>query len=284
MGKSMEQTNNSATGGAMSANGAESTDRERAFIDTNVLAHIVGDTATGRKVLEILMTHNFEVVTFVKCVYELYSMVKGTTRGGWDKGNHPLKKLIPSEVNDIAQRLFKTMPNIDPLGNTYYWYNFSEEWQGWEFFESREDTLKQLLAEPIREEAQVWLEKQKEFTLWKQGMRSIFRRIDAIVEEKGIVLYRYDQVFSSDWYMKHGYSYKRDLSEDSLLPNEDFEIVLAALFLRASVFITEDDKDLIWRSGLSLGRGTQLTFCHPESLMEAIADDFIFRSYRKKKA
>jgi hypothetical protein len=77
--------------------------------------------------------------------------------------------------------------------------------------------------------------------------------------------------------------YEQELAKDSLLPNEDFEIVLAALFLEARVFVTEDDKDLIWRGGLSLGVNTPpLTFCCPERLDEAVKGDFGLRFYRRK--
>jgi predicted nucleic acid-binding protein len=94
--------------------------RERAFVDTNVLAHIVGDSKTGQAVLETLRNADFEIVTFAKCVYELYSIVRGTTKGGPSKRKHPLKDLVSPEINDIAQRLFKTSPDVDPLGNSYY--------------------------------------------------------------------------------------------------------------------------------------------------------------------
>jgi len=184
--------------------------RERAFVDTNVLAHIVGDTRTGRTVFEILSNHGFEIFTFAKCVYELYSIVKGTTRGGPSKGNHPLKNLVPSEINDIAQKLFKATPGIDPLGNSYYWYNLCEEWRGWDFFGNAEEDIDRLFVEePLRKEARVLVEKQKEFVRWKQSMRYVFRQIDTIVKEKGIIVCQYFQVFSSDWYGKYGFFYEK---------------------------------------------------------------------------
>jgi len=257
--------------------------RARAFVDTNVLAHIVGDSKTGQTVLESLRNADFEIVTFAKCVYELYSIVRGTTRGGTSKGMHPLKKLVPPEINDIAQRLFKTSPDVDPVGNSYYWYNLCEEWQGWDYFGSAEGKIEMLLEEPLRPKAYILLEKQKEFVEWKQGVRAVFRQIDSLIRAKGILVCQYFQVFSSDWYSKYGFFYEQELAQDSLLPNEDFEIVLAALFLGARMFVTEDDKGLIWRGGLSLGLNMPpLTFCCPERLDEAIKGDLEFRFYRKK--
>ena len=257
--------------------------RERAFVDTNVLAHIVGDTKTGQAVFTTLRNADFDIVTFAKCVYELYSIVKGTTRGGQNKGKHPLKKLVPPEINDIAQRLFKTSPDIDPAGSAYYWYNLCEEWQGWDYFGSAQENIEMFLEQSLRPEAHILLEKQKEFVKWKMGVKAVFRQIDSLIKEKGILVCQYFQVFSSDWYNKKGFFYEQALAQDSLLPNEDFEIVLAALFLGARVFVTEDDKGLIWRGGLSLGLNTPpLVFCCPERLDEAIKSNFEFRFYRKK--
>jgi hypothetical protein len=69
----------------------------------------------------------------------------------------------------------------------------------------------------------------------------------------------------------------------SYIPNEDFEIIMAALFLRASIFITEDNKGLIWRGGLSFGLNMpSLTFCCPERLQEAIDDELNLRCYQKE--
>jgi len=50
-------------------------------------------------------------------------------------------------------------------------------------------------------------------------MRSVFRQIDTIIKEKGILVCQYFQIFSSDWYNKYGSFYEQELSEDSLLPN-----------------------------------------------------------------
>ena len=172
---------------------------QRAFLDANILAQVVSGSEKGHSVMKILRDARFEIVTFSKCIYELYSIVKGTTKD--------------QEQKDI-------------------------------------------------------------FTA--------FAEIDAAITRENIHLCHYFQVYASEWYKRIGFSYEQDLSKDSLLPNEDFEIIMAALFLEAMVFITEDDKGLIWRGGLSLGLNLpQLTFCCPERLQEAIDDDFKSRSYQQ---
>jgi len=245
---------------------------QRAFVDTNVLANIVGSYSSGLSTVNTLKNSNYEIVTSSKCVYELYSFLKGTTKSGIDKTNHPLGSLLTPEINDIAQKLFKKSQDIDSIGNSYYWYNLSEEWTGWDYFENMESKIDS-----------IFLEKQKEFVKWKQSVLSAFTNIDEILKAKSIYVCEYFQIFSSEWYNKYGFVYERELAKNSLFPNEDFEIVIAALFLQAKVFITQDE-DLLWRGALSYGFNMpNMSFCCVEKLQEAIEDDFAFRFYRKEK-
>jgi hypothetical protein len=254
----------------------------KAFLDTNVLAQVVGGTKHGQEVLKVLRAAKFEIVTFRKCVYELYSILKGTTKDNNPQKNHPLKKFIASEVNDIAQKLFKKSPDIDGLGNTYFWYNLCEEWQGWEFSKEMEQNIESGLVAD-QEKAKEFLNSQKDFVRWKRGMRESFYQVDVQIKRENIHVCEFFQIFSSEWYKKEGYSYEQDFAQDSLIPNEDFEILMAAFFLNAKVFVTEDDKDLIWRGGLSIGLNLpRIAFCCPQRLSEAIGDEFNQRYYRRK--
>jgi hypothetical protein len=256
---------------------------QRAFVDTNVLAQIVGDSDFGSSIAKTLRKSNFEIVTFSKCVYELYSLIKGTTKDGSGKKNHPLANFLQPEINDIAQRLFKKSPDIDTTGNSYYWFNLSEEWRGWDYFENMEGKIESLVADLDHDEVLIFQENQKKFAAWKAGVLSAFNAIDNAIKIQGIHVCEYFQIYSSDWYKKYGFFYERELAKNSLLPNEDFEIVMAALFLEARVFISQDDKGFVWRGGLSFGHNMpQLSFCCPEKIEEAIGDDFTYRFYSKQ--
>ncbi len=84
--------------------------------------------------------------------------------------------------------------------------------------------------------------------------------------------------------MHEGFALEQNLAEDSLIPNEDFELVLAAIGLQADAFVTNDDSDLILRGGLSLGLNSpHISFCCPERIEEAIKTDFNFRCYQRRK-
>ena len=256
---------------------------QNAFVDTNVLAHIVGESRKGLEVVSTLRKSSYKIVTFRKCVYELYSMIKGTTKTNISKKNHPLKRLLTKELNDIGQQLFKKAPNADAVGTSYYWYNLCEEWRGWDFFESSTHDIDRFVAPSQQKEAFEHLEQQRKFVKWKNELHSIFSKIDNRLEKHRVSVVEYIQVFGSDWYVKEGVVCEQELATNSLIPNEDFELVIAALYMQSRVFVTEDEKNLLWRGGLSLGLGTSnISFCCPERLKEAIEDRFSQRFYRRR--
>lgn len=59
--------------------------KRKAFLFANILAQIIGKKKQGEHVYEILKENNFEIVTFRKCIHELYSIVKSTTKDGHSK-------------------------------------------------------------------------------------------------------------------------------------------------------------------------------------------------------
>ncbi|KPA16268.1 hypothetical protein MHK_003510, partial [Candidatus Magnetomorum sp. HK-1] len=136
------------------------------------------------------------------------------------------------------------------------------------------------------DEAKNLLKIQKEFVKWKQSLKSAFCQIDTIIESKNIYVCEYFQIYTSDWYKSKGFFYEQELCKNSLLPNEDFEIIMAALFLKSKVFITNETKDrgIIWRGGLSFGfNSPSICFCCPERLEDAIKENFSCRFYNKKR-
>ncbi|NJK54406.1 MAG: hypothetical protein HC936_19490 [Leptolyngbyaceae cyanobacterium SU_3_3] len=262
------------------------TPKNRVFIDTNVLALIAGNTSLGKSVIKHLNDAGLEAVTFSKCVYELYSLLKGTTSDRRDKksrNNHPLKDFLQPQINDIGQKLFRKT-NLDHKANTYYWFSLCEEWMWSDHFESYEELIEKFCIESDREKSREMLSLQKDFVDWKMALRQAFSEVNQKISENGVTVFHYFEVFSSDWYQFVGFSWEQTFAQDSLLPNEDFELVLASIALQAKAFITSDDNDLIWRGGLSLGLNSpHICFCCPERIKEAIDTDFAFRFYRREK-
>lgn len=252
----------------------------RVLLDTNVLVDVVNGSKRGAMLIEILRRNRIEIYTFRKCVYELYSILKGTTKDP-HKNNNPLKRFLNSEINDIAQQLFRNDSRIDMLGNTYFWCNLSEEWRCDENLQNRYENIQKYVCPEQREEALQVLETQRKFLLWKSRIRDAMHNIDRILKGNGIRVCEYYQVYASEWYKKKGFFFEKEFARDSLVPNEDFEIIMAAFFLEVKAFITRDNKGLIWRGGLSLGLNVpHISFCCPERIEQAIEDDFGSRCYR----
>lgn len=250
---------------------------EKVFLDTNVLVEVVNGSKVGSLLIEKLRKNEFGICTFRKCVYELYSILKGTTKD-LGKKNNALKKFLDAEINDIAQQLFKRDPSIDMSGNTYFWYNLREEWT---YDIQKKHELLQTYADPNeKKEALKTLEAERKFLLWKSKTKKAIYEIDRIIKVEEIEVCEYFQVYSSEWYKKEGFFFEREFAKNSLLPDEDFEIVMAALFLGVKAIVTKDYKGLIRRGGLSLGLNLpNISFCSPEKIEKAIEDNFSLRNY-----
>lgn len=125
------------------------------------------------------------------------------------------------------------------------------------------------------------LETQRKFLLWKSKIKKAMYEIDKIITRNEIKVCEYFQIYSSEWYKKKGFFFEQEFAKNSLLPNEDFEIILAAFFLEVKAFMTRDNKGLLWRGGLSLGLNIpNISFCSPEKIEQAIEDNFTLRYYR----
>lgn len=211
----------------------------RTFVDSNVLSKIISHDPSQSRLLADFRAANLELVTYIKCVYELYSIIKSTTKAGTRK-KHPLLKLLPAGINDIAQRLFRPLDNIDVQANAYYWYSLCEEWQGWDYFDTMEADIAQFVKPTEHEQARAYVLVQQEWTAWKQAVNQAMEEIDARIEKTGITVFDQTTVFSMQAPELCRAWSPQALARDTLLPNEDFDLVLAAIWMKARVYITED--------------------------------------------
>lgn len=255
---------------------------QKAFLDTNVLLrNIIGGDEQENDMVEMLRSNNFQIVTFQKCVCELYSMVKSiviSELSGTHKDD-PIKHVIPKELIGICAVLRKkfTKRKISQ-DDIFFWYNQCEEWCDRDFTE-------ELCCIENDVESYESVELERDIYLWKYLIRESFRNIDRKIRGNFIHVYTYHDVYNSYWYNSEGYAHEDNLMKDSFLPNEDFEIIMAAAFCNASVFITNDQM-ILRRTGASWGTccGASFTsFCCPERLEEAINSQFDYRSYPSLK-
>jgi len=251
---------------------------QKAFLDTNVLLrNVIGEVEEENEMVKILRKNNFQIVTFQKCIYELYSMVKSiviSELSGTCKDD-PIKHVMPTELINISGELRKKFLKIEmPPDDRFFWYNQCEEWCDRYFTEEL-----RCIENDISSYESIELE--KDIYLWKRLIRESFSNIDRKIRDNFIHVYTYHDVYNSYWYNSEGFAHEDNLMKDSFIPNEDFEILIAAAFCNASVFITNDQK-ILQRTGASWGTccvASFTSFCCPERLEEAINSQFNYRSY-----
>ena len=252
--------------------------RYGAFVDSCVLAQMVADTHTGLTVRKVLNNAGIRILTFRKCIYELYSILKGTSRKA-NSGSSPLQSFLKTGINDIAQKLFNDCPEITN-DTAYLWFSLCEEWRYNGRIQGFAERAGEMLTEETQQEALEWVQKQQEFCRWKREIEASFQKVRKSIEEIRVEVIEYDEVFGSSWYLERGHRLQEELAFHSLLPNEDFEIVLAAICSGADVFLTTDNRRLMWRGATSMGFNIATPcFCHPSRLQECLAEDFGVRSY-----
>jgi len=256
-----------------------------AFLDTNVLKHIVTNSSHGQEIINLLNNKNIQIVTFKKCLYEIYSMIRMVAikdlNNGRKNKDDPINNLFLPKISKYSKILRKH--KIEQK-NVEYWFNLSQEWEGWEFFSRQEEHIEKYIkdnAEKIL--AKEDLELKKDFIKWKAVIREFYDLIDTFIEKNNIRVYNYSEVYSSEWYKDEGYLLEINISKNCMLPNEDFEIIIAAIFSKSKVFITNETKNngIVMRGAISSNISFPLCFCNSKKLEEAIDSDFILRFYHE---
>ena len=250
------------------------------FLDTNVLKHIACGSEHGKYIASLLEKNEFKVVTFRKCVYEIYSIIrsvaiKSVNRSGISKED-PVDSFVSPKIKEVSKVLYEN--HHLEQGNIEYWLNLSQEWQGWDYLSRN---LERVVQGKFNKEVGDTLELQKDYLKWKSVINECYVNVDNSIKEHGIVIYDYSDVYGSDWYKNIGYSIERDAAMNSMFPNEDFEIIIAALFSDTKVFITDEKKKngIVLRGGNSISLSIPICFCNSNRLREAIDEGFLLRAY-----
>lgn len=108
-------------------------------------------------------------------------------------------------------------------------------------------------------EKDLYREKLEALAKWRAGYEQVRQDFDAFVTQQGIECVHYGALFAShDWQSKFD-----DLAIETLIPSEDLEIVLAAWFAQADIFLTRDKGPIRFSFSLPLEPGIP-AFCTPE--------------------
>jgi hypothetical protein len=101
---------------------------------------------------------------------------------------------------------------------------------------------------------------------WRNSYEQACADFDKFLKAEAIGFVHYGSLFAHhDWQWK-----LIDLARDTLIPSEDLEIVLAALFAEADIFLTEDKK--LIRFSFSLGLEPAPVFSEPKDLEKKLKE------------
>ncbi|MCB1055600.1 MAG: hypothetical protein KDD11_08830 [Acidobacteria bacterium] len=179
--------------------------------------------------------------------------------GGKERGRHILE-----QIPDVAEETL------------FWWFHLCEEWRGldWHAEQSRIETH---VVEGEQEAALRELQVRRDFSQWKFALTAFCERVWDVLEANFKMLTVHDTMRDAD----RLFQVERSLALNSLVPNEDFEFVMALQLLSPAAFVTMDAK-LLTRTGLSLSLNVPTAFLHPDRLADSIAENFSTRWTREQ--
>lgn len=102
---------------------------------------------------------------------------------------------------------------------------------------------------------------------WRAGYEQARHDFDEFLRQDAIEYIHYGVLFGHhEWQAKFD-----DLAIESLIPSEDLEIVLAAWFAKADMFLTRDNELIRFSFSLPLEPGVPV-FCRPEELEQKMSE------------
>lgn len=160
-----------------------------------------------------------------------------------------------------GERILSEVPALATRENVFYWFGLCEEWVGVEWAEEAGLARKYVKAPELAHldaESRV----RKAFLEWKLALQGFCDRIWEVTQTELTVLPRTDPTLADQL--------MRDLSRESLVPNEDLEIVVEAIGAEADVFVTED-RALLKQTALSISFNQRApAFVHPDQLRDIV--------------
>lgn len=204
----------------------------KVFLDTMILRHafimwVNGDDWRAHYKL----SSEFELVTSQKNVAEMYGSLKTT--------------ILESDLKVYSLAASKSLRKILFDGREFlniYWHHQTLENVHRTSFQTDNEFSKKLQA----------------LIEWRRGYEKVCADFDRFLEAESIGWIHYGVLFA-----QHEWQWKIiELARETLMPSEDWEIVAAACFVGADIFLTSEDK--LVRFSFSLGLEPSPVFCKPE--------------------
>lgn len=212
------------------------------FLDTSVLLTAFGNVRNGGAPSFILHTDAVARTTFEKCVFECFLAFRGVGGKKPDEGRQDWAQRFlrlegdPVPLGDAAGKL-----HFGSLSAAHYWTGQADEAQ-WVLPESFEEYMEEIERYVRPEEwdqaEEIWGNLQKIFENHRRYQR-LFGEFKAFLSKHDIQVIGYEAIYTQakqSWRMMT----MEGLSQRSTIPNEDFEIVVAALLSEPEAFVSTD--------------------------------------------
>jgi len=194
-----------------------------------------------------LPSSDFSLVTSQKCVIEIYGILKTTILTS-DLAIYGCKYSSSKGEDSILKHILGGEEFLD-----IFWHrHVLEAW-----VTLRDQT----------EDEDEHTRRFRQLTKWRACYDRVRTDFDWFLSVEDIRIVLYDELFAYlEWQAK-----LEELAIETLIPKEDLEIVLSALFVDADVFLTRDEQ--LIRKSFSLPLEPNVpAFCTPENLARTLAD------------
>lgn len=220
----------------------------------------------------LLRTHDppYHPTVYVKSYYEICQHAKQGKSFPWLSAEYS----YPGGIS-TGRRILEQLGESTTDENLYWWFNVADDWRGLDWREE-EARVRALVVESERPAALREVAVRQEFSAWKFALTRFCERIWDVLEGQMTILTAYD-VFGENGEFQHEvFALDQEMASRCLVPNEDFEIVSAALSTRASAFVTLD-RALLGTTAVTIDLHRATAFVHADRLNDALTTGFAFR-------
>jgi len=213
------------------------------FLDTPILREaFVKATNSGNWRQDYKLPSSVHLVTGHKCIAEMYGILK----------TNVLEMELASYGLVSSIRLRDMIFKGDDFLNVFWHHQALES--------SQSAHMESGKANHYRDKLQALIE-------WRTRYEQVRQDFDAFLKREAIECIHYGVLFARhEWQVKFD-----DLAIETLIPSEDLEIVLAAWFAQADIFLTRDKGLIRFSFSLPLEPGIPV-FCTPEELEQKLRE------------
>jgi hypothetical protein len=213
-----------------------------ALLDTSVLLTAFGSIRNGGSKSFIFSTDAVQRTTFEKCIFESFLAFRGVGGKKPDEGRQDWAKRFlrlegdPVPLSDAAGKL-----HFGSIHAAHYWTGQADESQ-WvlpeSFDEYMADVKKHVRPEEWDQAAEIWGNLQNIFDNHRRFQR-LFAEFRTFLSDHDVLVISHEDLYTLErrpW----RFMTMEGLSQRSTIPNEDFEIVVAALLSEPDLFVSTD--------------------------------------------